>query len=81
MLPSDNIRKLSDYFGDYVIDVSCRKCAHHREVIPHVLARIFGWNADFSKVTAHFRCSKCHGRDVDVRIAFKRKPRHWNEVR
>jgi hypothetical protein len=45
MLPPDNIRKLSDQFGDYVIDVRCRKCAHQREVNPHVLARIFGWNA------------------------------------
>jgi Zn finger protein HypA/HybF involved in hydrogenase expression len=81
MLPPDNIRKLSDHFGDYVIDVRCRKCAHQREVTPHVLARIFGWNADFRKVTARFRCSKCHGRNVDVQIGFKRKPRKWDAVR
>jgi Zn finger protein HypA/HybF involved in hydrogenase expression len=81
MLPPDNIRKLSDQFGDYVIDVRCRKCAHQREVNPHVLARIFGWNADFKKVAARFRCSKCHGRDIDVQIGFTRRPRRWDAIR
>lgn len=78
MLPADTIQRLSDHFGHYVIEVRCRKCAHRREIYPNALAKIFGWNAEFTKVAARFRCSKCHARNVDVQIAFDRKPKQWS---
>lgn len=81
MLPSNTVIRLSDHFGHYVIDVKCRHCQHAREVTPHALARIFGWNAELSQVAQRFRCSKCNGRNVDVQVAFDRKPRRWGKDR
>lgn len=79
MLPPGAIRHLNDYFGDYVLGVTCRKCGHVREISPHALARIFGWEAEIQKIAHRFRCSKCHAKTVDVQAGFNRKPRRWNK--
>jgi hypothetical protein len=79
MLPPHSIQRLNDHFGDYVISVECRKCKHTRDMTPHALARIFGWEAEIRQISIRFRCSKCHAKNVDVKIGFRRRPRRWNK--
>jgi Zn finger protein HypA/HybF involved in hydrogenase expression len=79
MLPSTAIARLSDHFGQYVIEVRCRKCQHARQLKPEVLARVVGWDAEFARVASRLRCSRCHARSVEVRIGFSRRPRRWSK--
>jgi hypothetical protein len=76
-LPSSSINKLSDHSGAYVICVTCARCRHEREMEPRVLANILGWHATLKQACLRLRCSKCDSREVDVEIAFHRKPRGW----
>jgi hypothetical protein len=78
MLPPRTVTRLNDRFGDYVINVQCRKCKHSREIDPHALAKLVGWEAELEKLADRFRCSKCHAKSVDLQIGFEKKPRRWN---
>jgi hypothetical protein len=42
-----------------------------------MLANILGWHATLKQACLRLRCSKCDSREVDVEIAFHRKPRGW----
>jgi hypothetical protein len=77
MLPPSSIRKLSDHFGSYLIEVRCRRCQHERQIDPQALARVFGWDAELARVTPRLRCSRCQARDAEVQVAFVRRPRRW----
>ena len=79
MLPSTAIQRLSDHFGNYLIEVRCRKCEHTRQLRPEALARIVGWDAKFAHVASRLRCSHCQSRVVEVRIGFSRRPRRWSK--
>jgi hypothetical protein len=79
MLPPSSIVRLSDHFGNYVLEVRCRKCRHVRQVDPRDLAGRFGWQAELAQLVQRFRCSKCLARAVDVRVGFTRRPRRWNK--
>ena len=79
MLPSTAIARLSDHFGNYLIEVRCRSCQHARHLRPEALARLVGWDAEFARVTSRLRCSRCQSRNVEVRIGFSRRPRRWSK--
>jgi len=79
MLPPSSIVRLSDHFGNYVIEVRCRKCRHTRQMDPHVLADAFGWQAELAPLVQRLRCSMCQSRSVDVQVGFTRRPRRWNK--
>jgi len=79
MLPPSSIVRLSDHFGNYVIEVRCRKCQHLRQIDPHALAKVFGWHAELAHLTGRFRCSKCQARHCDVQVGFARRPRRWSK--
>ena len=78
MLPWTAIERLRDHFGDYVVLVSCRSCRHESELTPAFLARCCrdGWDEPFAKLIGRFRC-RCGNRQVEVQIAFNRRPRGW----
>ena len=76
-LPATAITRLSDHAGAYVIHVTCARCRHAREVEPRALANILGWNSTLQQACARLRCSKCQAREVNVEIAFHRRPRGW----
>jgi hypothetical protein len=76
-LPASSIDKLSDHSGSYVICVKCHHCQHEREMTPHSLANILGWNVTLKQACTRLRCSKCQARRFEVGIAFNRKPRGW----
>jgi hypothetical protein len=80
MLPSSTVTRLNDRFGDYVIFVQCRKCKHSREIDPHALARLVGWEAELDKLSTRLRCSKCQAKSADLQIGFEKKPRRWNKL-
>lgn len=70
-----HVIKLSDHFGDYLLNVECRKCRHTRTVSPHVFAKFYGWEAALADVTAKLRCSKCDAKDVAIVVHPNRRPR------
>ena len=78
MLPWQTIERLRDHCGDYVVVVRCRACRHQREMTPAFLARLApgGWDEPLARLVGRFRC-RCGARQVDVQIAFERKPRGW----
>ncbi|HUK01473.1 MAG TPA: hypothetical protein VLW26_04250 [Steroidobacteraceae bacterium] len=79
MLPPGSITRLCDHFGQFVIDVRCRKCRHARQLTPEALAAILGWKFEIAKLADRLRCSQCHARAALIHIAFDRKPRGWNK--
>lgn len=60
-----------------MIQVTCTKCQHDREIEPRALANILGWNTTLKQASMRLRCSKCQGRQVKVQVAFHQKPRGW----
>jgi hypothetical protein len=44
---------------------------------PRSLANILGWNTTLKQACTRLRCSKCQARNIQVEIAFHRKPRGW----
>ncbi len=79
MLPPSAIKRLNDFFGDYLIFVRCRACRRTREVAPRELAARVGWEAELAAVAPRLKCSRCGRKSVDVAIAFRRKPRGWSK--
>ncbi len=79
MLPPSAIKRLNDFFGDYVIFVRCRTCRHVGEVAPAELASRVGWDTELAAVTPRLKCSRCGRKAFDVAIAFRRKPRGWSK--
>ena len=79
MLPPSSIAKLSDHFGNYVLQVRCRKCQHSRQIEPQSLAHRFGWQAELAQLAGRFRCSRCQARAAEVQVGFVRRPRRWNK--
>lgn len=47
-----HIRKLDDYFGDFLVHVVC-ECGACREIQPQALARLVGWKMTLKEFAAH----------------------------
>jgi hypothetical protein len=56
--PPLKITKLSDNFGQYVINIRC-ECGHGRVARPQTFAALAGWDALLADVIKRLRCSKC----------------------
>jgi len=56
--PPLTVTKLSDYFGQYIITITC-PCGHIRTARPQTFAAMAGWDAKLDDVLKRLRCSKC----------------------
>jgi hypothetical protein len=65
-MPALQIERLSDEFGQYLIELTCT-CGHVRRCYPRTLAAIAGWEARLSDLTLRMRCSKCGERRCTAR--------------
>ena len=70
-----NVKKLSDEFGQYKLQLTCSDCGHERRAYPKSLANILGWDAELVKVEQKLRCSKCGKRACRLRVVEMRAPR------
>jgi hypothetical protein len=53
-----HIKKLDDYFGQFLVRVTC-KCGAVREITPEALARLVGWSLTLDALAQRMRCSQC----------------------
>jgi hypothetical protein len=66
--PLSKVRTLRDYEGHFSLNVRCIGCAHERTIAAVTLAHFAGLDAPVREVAKRFRCSRCNGRDHDIRV-------------
>jgi hypothetical protein len=71
--PPLTVVKLSDHFGQYVLNLHC-ECGHTRTAQPRTLAALAGWDALLADVVARLRCAQGGSRrcSATVRPEMKR---------
>lgn len=69
------VLRLSDEFGQYLLEIKCTGCAHERRAYPNLLAHLCGWDAKLADLERRLRCSKCGKKSCHVRAIQMQKPR------
>jgi hypothetical protein len=57
-----HITKLDDYFGEFLVRVTCPRGAS-RHIAPEALARIAGTSLTFTALASRMRCLQCGNED------------------
>jgi hypothetical protein len=69
------IDKLSDEFGQYTLVLMCESCLRERHTVPHLLAKLCGWDAKLETVARHMRGSICGKKQCTARAVPLTTPR------
>ena len=69
-----HIKKLDDYFGQFLVRVTC-KCGAVREITPEALARLVGWSMALEQLAQWLRCSQCGRKAAEVVAVARPRPR------
>jgi hypothetical protein len=69
-----HIKKLDDYFGDFLVRVIC-VCGSCREIEPQHLAGLVGWKVTLQELAPRMRCSKCGKTAAEVVAVARPRPR------
>jgi DNA-directed RNA polymerase subunit RPC12/RpoP len=68
------MRKLSDAFGQVLVDVRC-SCGYSRLINPEALAPRVEWEAPLESLKDRMRCSQCGKKAADVVAVSEPRPR------
>jgi hypothetical protein len=69
------VKKLSDEFGRFELQLKCSSCGHERHAYPKSLANLLGWDAPLGEIEKRMRSSKCNKRACKLRVLPQRLPR------